>query len=297
MSEAPSPPDKPRLRPVQNPTLLALCVLAVIGGGLAAMALKPKPTGSPTEVSVRIPEGQAPDLRVLQERSLEGLIQDAAGSTSIRSLPGFEPTRGQLAQAQYGWVQDRLLEPGVPGALRLTLARALPRRGTGGERADALLQAELREGRVAEAVEILTGRGSVRRRPARGCGCWVAVYKASETWLLMGTLDGGPAPEWAPKKVDGGWSLGVRGAADGDGGDGPSARGQVIPHLDPPWQLFIDDGVEAMMVGAPRRGRAVGPDRRVGQAAADKAREGEAQDPEDETADPEGEPSPKPAAD
>jgi hypothetical protein len=177
----------------------AAAALAV-GIGAAAALLRPPP---PSETSVHLrAAAESVDPAVAREQLIETLVIDARGAEDVERLPAFGVALTVLGGDDDGWALGRLLEPDVPDALVLALARRLPRRGAGPTVAARLLDRRLEAG-SPEAVAVLKARseGAVARDVVCRCsfgilGGWIAAW--------------GPGIAWDPVRAEDGVTLRLR---------------------------------------------------------------------------------------
>ena len=177
-------------------------LIAVGVGAGAAMWRSPTPSTSSVSLKVR-PQEVSPD--VVRERTVEALIEEARAVAEIERSPGFDVVLSMVGGGQPG-VLDRLLEADVPPELRLALARALPRRGSGPETAAALLEPLLEAG-SADAVAVLRARDEAEVVRDAGYRCTFGVYRG---WAVAW----GSGVAWAPVRDGDVWTLNAR-AIDG----------------------------------------------------------------------------------
>ena len=185
----------------RSAAVYAAASLLAIGIGATAALLRPAPT-SGTSMKVRMDPGRV-DAAVVREQLLEDLIVDARAAENVEHLRAFDVAMALVdGGEEYGWARERLLEPDVPAALVLAVARRASRRGQGPARAAVLLERFLAEG-SAEAVAVVRARdeGQVRRDVVARCS--FALYR---DWVVAW----GPGLAWAPVRTDDRWVLNLR---------------------------------------------------------------------------------------
>ncbi len=206
---------------------LGAAALAIAVGAAAAL-LRPAPV-SDTSVKLRM-KAEPMQPQAVQEPLLEALIEEARAVEDVERLPAFDVALALFGGGD-GSARERLLEPDVPQALALALAKRLPRRGDGPEGAAMLLERHLAAA-APGAVAVVKARGEAEIKRDVACRCSFARYG---DWAVAW----GPGLGWSPERVDGNWVLNLRAEPGGakaltmrlEGGGSLSARPGEGPRI------------------------------------------------------------------
>ena len=113
--------------------------LVAIGIGATAALMQPSPS-SGTSMKVRMDPDRV-DPAVLREQIVEDLVAEARAAEDVERLRAFDVVLAMVdGGEEYAWARELLVEPDVPAALALGLAKRASRRGDGPDRAARKLE-------------------------------------------------------------------------------------------------------------------------------------------------------------